>query len=177
MYLARKIALVTYYSATVDDYFTRNNCGSGYVGSQAYVYFIAGSYTSTVSQADADNIALAAAQDYANTNGTCISNNGNLPSISELTFWSMGTTNADIETSVYEQGGGAIIERGICWSSANSIPTINDSKVTIPATPELQRTIVTGLTPATAYYWRAYAKNSNGIAYLPSTDGFFYPTL
>jgi YD repeat-containing protein len=55
--------------------FTRNNCGSGYIAGGATYTVAAGTYTSTISQSDADqqaynDIALNG-QNYANTNGTC----------------------------------------------------------------------------------------------------------
>ena len=58
--------------------FTRNNCGTGYTGSTV-TYTVPGStYSSAISQADADAKALADAvlngQTYANTNGTCTPN-------------------------------------------------------------------------------------------------------
>jgi hypothetical protein len=65
-----------YYNHPLSQSFTRNNCTStAYLGS-TLVYSVAGNtYSSTISQADADgqaatNIA-ANGQNYANTNGTC----------------------------------------------------------------------------------------------------------
>ena len=55
--------------------FTRNNCASGFVGSTVTYTVGAGTYSSSVSQADADQQATndvnANGQNYANTNGTC----------------------------------------------------------------------------------------------------------
>ena len=55
--------------------FTRNNCGSGYAGSTVVYTVPGGTYSSTVSQADADAKALAdiaaSGQAYANAHGTC----------------------------------------------------------------------------------------------------------
>lgn len=55
--------------------FTRNNCGSGYVGGSVTYTVGAGAYTSTISQADADQQAIndvnANGQNYANANGSC----------------------------------------------------------------------------------------------------------
>ena len=54
---------------------TKNSCGSGYTGSTVTYTVTANKYSSTVSQADADNKAIADLdankQTYANTNGTC----------------------------------------------------------------------------------------------------------
>ena len=65
-----------YRNVTQSATFTRNNCPSGYVGGQATISVAAGTYTSTISQADADQQAINAlnamdGQGYANTNGSC----------------------------------------------------------------------------------------------------------
>lgn len=55
--------------------FTRNNCGSGYIGGSAIYTVNAGTYKSVISQADADQQAQndinTNGQNYANANGTC----------------------------------------------------------------------------------------------------------
>ncbi|MEJ0106575.1 MAG: DUF5977 domain-containing protein [Bacteroidota bacterium] len=57
--------------------FTKNNCGSGYVGTSVTYTVAELAYNSTVSQAAADQLAQndvdANGQNYANTTGTCIS--------------------------------------------------------------------------------------------------------
>jgi YD repeat-containing protein len=57
--------------------FTKNNCGTGYAGSSVVYTVPANTYTSAISQADADNKAQADknanGQNYANTYGTCTS--------------------------------------------------------------------------------------------------------
>ena len=67
---------VTYTNLRVSEVFTKNNCASGYVGSQVVYTIAAGTYTSTVSQEVVDILVdqdLAAnGQAYANANGTCI---------------------------------------------------------------------------------------------------------
>lgn len=60
-----------YSSAAINAYYTKNDCSSGYHGTQVLVNFSAGAYTSYVSQIVADNLATAAAQTYANANGSC----------------------------------------------------------------------------------------------------------
>jgi hypothetical protein len=66
----------TYYNVGQSGNFTRNNCGSGYTGSQVTYTVPAGTYSSTVSQTDANtqaqNDVSANGQAYANANGTCI---------------------------------------------------------------------------------------------------------
>jgi hypothetical protein len=64
-----------WYSAEMSTTFTRNNCGSNYIGSSVTYTVAAGAYNSTISQADANQKALndvnANGQTYANNNGSC----------------------------------------------------------------------------------------------------------
>jgi len=67
-----------YYNAYKSGTFTRNNCGTGYTG-QSYTYSVPNAtYSSTVSQADADQQAQADVdangQNQANAMGTCLPN-------------------------------------------------------------------------------------------------------
>lgn len=61
----------TFSSVAISTNYTKNDCTTGGIGSTMLVEKPAGSYTSTISQADADLQAQNAAQEYANTNGTC----------------------------------------------------------------------------------------------------------
>ncbi|HEX2935716.1 MAG TPA: YDG domain-containing protein [Bacteroidales bacterium] len=56
---------------------------------------------------------------------------------------------------------------GFCWSKTNTLPTVNDSKVNLGAATQTGAfaSIITGLTPVSAYYVRAYAQNAFGISY------------
>lgn len=66
---------ITYYNVQKSGTFTRNNCGTGGTGSSVTYTVAADTYSSTVSQADADqqaqNNVNANGQSYANANGTC----------------------------------------------------------------------------------------------------------
>ncbi|THU30762.1 hypothetical protein FAM09_29625 [Niastella caeni] len=72
----------TWYSVAKWGSFTRNNCGSGYTGSSVTYTVPANAYTSTISQADADqkaqNDVNNNGQTYANNNGTCQSSTVNV---------------------------------------------------------------------------------------------------
>ena len=61
-----------YYSAAINDYYTRNDCGSYYVGTSVYVSISANAYSAYGNQGEADILAINAAQQYANSNGTCV---------------------------------------------------------------------------------------------------------
>ncbi|HTE01114.1 MAG TPA: hypothetical protein VK668_17610 [Mucilaginibacter sp.] len=87
------------------------------------------------------------------------------------------TTTAVISTvtSTSAQSGGTvtvigttfIASNGVCYSNTNQLPTIADSKTTDPVISSSYtfESILTGLTPNTKYYVRAYASNSNGTGY------------
>lgn len=66
---------VTFYNIAMSSNFTRSNCGAGSHGSVVPYVVPAGKYTSTISQADANQKALndiaINGQAYANANGTC----------------------------------------------------------------------------------------------------------
>ena len=66
---------ITYYNVAKSGEFTRNNCGSGYTGSKVIYPVAAGTYSSTVSQAQADQLAQNDVnnngQAYANSHGSC----------------------------------------------------------------------------------------------------------
>jgi len=77
---------------------------------------------------------------------------------------------------------GYITQHGHCWSSTNNNPTIYDSKTTLDSLkhPAQFTSTLTGLSPNTTYYVRAYASNSIGIAYgnmLSFTNGTNLPTV
>ena len=73
-------------------------------------------------------------------------------------------TTVTIEGSVTDDGGAEIIEIGICWSTSLN-PTVSSNKASNGKGFESISTIITGLTPQTRYYVRAYAINSAGISY------------
>jgi sugar lactone lactonase YvrE len=54
---------------------------------------------------------------------------------------------------------------GVCWSTTNKEPTIADSKTSEPLVLLSCTSNLTGLSPNTTYYARAYATNSAGTGY------------
>lgn len=71
---------------------------------------------------------------------------------------------------IIDAGNGKITANGVCYSSTNSTPTVADGKtsdsVYNPGTSVTAFTShMTGLTPGTKYYLRAYAINSAGTGY------------
>jgi uncharacterized protein (TIGR02145 family) len=78
-------------------------------------------------------------------------------SISQTTVISGGT--------IWNNGGAAITASGVCWStSIDPTITLTTKTADTPAAGVFQSSI-SGLTPGTMYYVRAYATNSAGTAY------------
>jgi len=66
---------------------------------------------------------------------------------------------------IQSDGGSSIIERGICWSSTNVLPTINDSKLSSNSTNSTYAVTVQNLVANTIYWIRSFARNSAGTGY------------
>jgi hypothetical protein len=66
--------------------------------------------------------------------------------------------------NVTADGGADITARGICWSTSQT-PTISGNHTTDGTGTGSFTSTMTGLTPNTTYYVRAYATNSEGTAY------------
>ncbi|MCE5247946.1 hypothetical protein LLG88_13615 [bacterium] len=73
-------------------------------------------------------------------------------------------TVLSVNGDVVDDGGGAIIERGICWSTSLN-PTVADSKATADGTTGAFEATATGLSGGTGYHVRAYATNAVGTSY------------
>ncbi len=66
--------------------------------------------------------------------------------------------------TVSNDGGAAVSARGVCWSTSQN-PTVSNSKTTEGTGTGIFAGQLTGLSPATTYYIRAYATNSAGTGY------------
>lgn len=66
--------------------------------------------------------------------------------------------------NVANDGGAAVSARGVCWSTSQN-PTVSNSKTTEGTGTGIFASQLTGLSPATTYYLRAYATNSAGTGY------------
>lgn len=74
-----------------------------------------------------------------------------------------GTTAVSGGT-ISSDGGGSITAKGVCWSKTAN-PTINNDKTNDGTGTGSFTSNLTGLSPTTVYYLRAYATNSAGTAY------------
>ena len=66
--------------------------------------------------------------------------------------------------NVTDDGNAEVTARGVCWSSSQN-PTTSSSKTNDGTGTGTFTSSLTGLTPGTTYYIRAYATNSEGTAY------------
>jgi uncharacterized protein (TIGR02145 family) len=73
-------------------------------------------------------------------------------------------TSATSGGNITSDGGSAIIERGVCWST-NANPTIANSHTSDGSSVGVFTSNISGLTAGTLYYVRAYATNANTTAY------------
>ena len=102
---------------------------------------------------------------------TAITTNANIPTVLTTSLiLNLTPTTAQSGGIRYNDGNGTITANGVCYSSSNSIPTVADSKTTdtishLGVANQLITSYLTGLTPNTTYYLRAYATNSAGTGY------------
>jgi uncharacterized protein (TIGR02145 family) len=90
--------------------------------------------------------------------------NTTIPSLTTTTVSENTFSSATSGGVISSDGGASISAKGVCWST-NHNPTTTDSKTTDGSGKDSFKSSITGLTPATIYYVRAYATNSVGTAY------------
>lgn len=78
----------------------------------------------------------------------------------------VGDTWAHVRGTVNDPTESGVIEFGICYSLSNTTPTVEDSVVVVPGSPDLFTGVITGLIPGMGnYHARAYAINISGVYY------------
>lgn len=101
--------------------------------------------------------------------------NPNAPTVTCATATNVSPATAQISGEITNIGSSNVVQRGHCWST-NPNPTTSNNITTLGPTTAIGAftSNLTGLTPNTTYYIRAYATNSNGTGY--STDQIFTTT-
>src|SRR5665647_580125 len=97
-------------------------------------------------------------------NEVTVTSTAALPTLSTSTATSILITSATSGGNIISNGGSAVTGRGVCWSTTVN-PTIASSQTTDGTGSGVFSSSITGLTPGTAYYIRAYATNSIGTVY------------
>ncbi len=87
-----------------------------------------------------------------------------LPSLTTTAASVISANTATCGGNITSDGGSAITARGVCWGTSQN-PSITGSKTTDGTGIGSFVSAITGLSPGTTYYLRAYAINSNGTAY------------
>ncbi len=87
-----------------------------------------------------------------------------MPTLTTTAVTAITTTGATSGGNITDDGGAEVTDRGICWGTATN-PTTSGSKVSSGVGSGSFSADLTGLTPNTLYYVRAFATNSEGTAY------------
>jgi len=87
-----------------------------------------------------------------------------IPTLSTVSAVNITTTSATSGGTITNDGKSPVTSRGVCWST-NQNPTATDSKTSDGSGIGSFTSTITGLTPGSTYYIRAYASNSIGTAY------------
>jgi len=127
---------------------------SGYNGGNVHVAFryISGTGSGNAKVWEVDNIMITGRP-------------SNVPTVTtDTTVTNITHISATAGGTVINDGGAAITARGICYSTSPN-PTISDPHTTESGTIGYFTSNLTGLTPQTTYYARAYATTANGNGY------------
>ena len=101
---------------------------------------------------------------YGNEVYFTTSQNVSAPTVTTSQVTNITQTTATGGGSVTSDGGATVTERGICWSTSHN-PTTSGSHASSGTGTGSFSVNMTGLTPGTTYYVRAYAVNSQGTSY------------
>ncbi|MBR3947124.1 MAG: hypothetical protein IKJ56_08520, partial [Bacteroidales bacterium] len=88
-----------------------------------------------------------------------------VPTVETYNAEDVSYTTATAKAKVVADGGATVTERGFCYSTSNTNPTLSDGKITVGNGTGNFNYSFTGLTDNTTYYIRSYATNSVGTAY------------
>ena len=103
-----------------------------------------------------------------------------MPTVLTLDVTDVKASRATVTGNVTATGSAFVTHRGVCWSIAQN-PTLNDSHTDDGNGLGIFTSHITGLTPDTIYFVRAYATNSVGTTYgeqrsFTTTSPFFSAT-
>jgi uncharacterized protein (TIGR02145 family) len=87
-----------------------------------------------------------------------------VPVLTTTAVSSITTSTASSGGNITDSGGEEVTARGVCWGTSQK-PTVSGSKTIDGGGPGNFTSAITGLTPNTVYYLRAYATNSVGTGY------------
>lgn len=88
-----------------------------------------------------------------------------LPSVTTTAVTNITQTKATGGGDVTDDGGSSVTRRGLCWSTSSNPTLESGSSIASGSGTGSFTKQITGLTPNTYYYIRAYATNSVGTSY------------
>ena len=97
-------------------------------------------------------------------------NKATIPTVSTESINRIRQTNAYSGGKIIDDGGVSISQMGVCWNTSAD-PNVTNNKTIDSSFIASFTSHITGLTPSTKYYVRAYATNSEGTAY-GATEAF-----
>ncbi len=153
---ARGVCWNTTQNPTISDFKTNNGTGTGTFISAitgltpGATYYVRAYATNSVGTAYGTQVSFST---------TAI-----LPTITTTSLSAITTTTATGGGNIISDGGAAISARGVCWNTSQ-YPTILNSKTNDGTSAGTFSSSITGLTPGSTYYVRAYSTNSIGTAY------------
>ncbi len=86
------------------------------------------------------------------------------PSLTTIPASEITTNSATSGGIITSDGGFSVTARGVCWSNSDN-PTLKDPHTSDSTGTGSFTSCLTGLSPDTSYFVRAYASNSGGTAY------------
>ncbi len=95
---------------------------------------------------------------------TLVSAAPTVPSVTTASLAAITASSASGGGHVTSDGGSAVTSRGVCWSTSRQ-PTMADAKTSNGSGTGSFTSSLTGLTPYTTYFVRAYATNAVGTSY------------
>lgn len=101
---------------------------------------------------------------YGKSNTTVAITTASLPIVITSSASPADAATASSGGNVTSNGGNVLTAKGICWSTSQN-PTITDAKTTEGTATGSFTSTISGLSPLTTYYVRAYATNNIGTSY------------
>ncbi|MBC7124476.1 MAG: hypothetical protein H5T24_02515, partial [Bacteroidales bacterium] len=130
--------------------------------SSFYAYYVSLNYNSAGTYTDYTSIAKGKSIRCIKTQEPTL----DLPTLTTTTVTNITQTTASSGGAITDDGGADITAKGVVWStSANPTVDANDGKTNDGTGSSEFSSDLTGLTPGTTYYVRAYATNSAGTGY------------
>jgi uncharacterized protein (TIGR02145 family) len=151
---------------TLADVFTVNDYGTGIFSGQmtnlspGRTYYVRAYATNSTGTAYGNQVSFLTASD--------------IPKVSSSTVGTLTATTVELSSEVLDNNGSTTIDRGFCYNLFGS-PTIGDDTVAETGGIGTFTLSLTGLTPNTNYYVRAFAINNVGTGY-GAQVGFLTPT-